>query len=197
MIERWLAGFEDVLLSQTPETLIGALFLALLMAAAVAGSYRLLIRARPQMTEALIPIILASNLVALALGATYLRLSYPLEGQDNAHRDARSSNGDRPHSPFSFPGEGPPGPRYRGEFARNLASSILETADLDQDGELSPVEASAAAERFVREIEDLDADSLADAIRERGFHHEHESRPDPPEDDPQSRAGRQGPPLVD
>ena len=64
-------------------------------------------------------------------------------------------------------GGGPPGGGFGpGMF---LAPRIIETADTDKDGNLSPREASKAAEKFVREADakkkgSVDADALGQAI---------------------------------
>ncbi len=70
------------------------------------------------------------------------------------------------------PGDGPDGPP--GDFGPGsfLAPRIVEAADTNKDGRLSPEEAAKAAERFVREAGEktkgsLDADALAAAMIQR------------------------------
>lgn len=72
------------------------------------------------------------------------------------------------------PGGPPDGPGGPGEFGPGtfLGPRILEAADINKDGRLSPEEAAKGAERFVREADtrkkgSLDEDSLAMAINQR------------------------------
>ena len=66
-------------------------------------------------------------------------------------------------------GGGPPGRFGAGNF---LAPLVLEAADTDKDGRLSPEEAAKAAERFVRDADSakkgsIDLDALRDAMNRR------------------------------
>ena len=78
--------------------------------------------------------------------------------------------GGPPDGPGPGPGPGgPPGGFGPGTF---LAPQVVELADADKDGRVSPEEASRAAERFVREADakqagSIDADALAGAMNRR------------------------------
>src|SRR4051794_9510685 len=73
----------------------------------------------------------------------------PRDGEPPAPAGKSEEAGPGPGGPPGGPG-GPPGGFGPGTF---LAPKVFELADSDKDGRLSPEEAAAAAERFVREAD--------------------------------------------
>jgi hypothetical protein len=106
---------------------------------------------------------------AAALGRAINRLMGPPDGGPGGPPNGPGGPGGPPNGPGG-PGGGPGGP---GGFGPGtfLGPRILEAADANKDGRLSPEEAAIGAARFVREADtnkkgSLDQGTLAEAINQ-------------------------------
>jgi len=125
----------------------------------------------------------AALVVAVSGATVFLGVLSASTQQDNG---GPASQAGKTAGPATKPGGGGPPPGFGpGMF---LAPRIIETADANKDGSLSPDEAAKAAEKFVRQADtkkkgSLDGDTLAQAINRQlgpppGF------GPDSPDDGP-------------
>jgi hypothetical protein len=154
----------NFLMDLAPEELIGAVMLALLLAAVMTGIYCALRRRKSDAATLLVPLMLVGNLAGMLVGASYIRtLMY-------GARFTRYSEGRHmPPPPFVGRFGGPGGPVGPGGF---LTPQIMIFADLNNDGLISTDEARSAAAQFVEHADadkkgGVDAQTLARSINDR------------------------------
>jgi hypothetical protein len=147
----------DVVLERSPEELIGGLLVALVLALSLAGVFAMLRRKTADSTVLLAVLAIVFNLAGMLVAAGYIRETRP-----GARRRAAAEQTVNQVTPE----------RVADTMIEGMCFRILVAADVDHDGRLSPIEASAAAERLIRGIEDdrkhtVDFRALADVIRQR------------------------------
>lgn len=181
-MDRYLESTVNMILDRSPEGLIGAILIALVLSLVVAGLYTLLHRRVSDASVLLTCLVLAANVAAMTIAGGYIQFARKGAGRSGggpAFRDGRF-----------LPGAGPRGP--------GMAGRILIAADANNDGVLSAEEATAAATRFVEEVghgKPIDEETLRGAIRERlappGFF-----PPGPAESNGRERLGSSGEPSA-
>ena len=130
MIE-YLNLMGNAIVDRSPDELIGAVAIALIIALAMAGLYSI---GRRKITENLMPMIvlmIIANLISMAIGVGYFQL---------AHRRM----GYTPHRPVRRLPDGPDG------VSEFIVQWIFREADRNHDERISGEEASLAAANFVR-----------------------------------------------
>ncbi len=152
-MDRYMKSVYDVILDRSPEGLIGAILIALVLSLVVAGVFALLRTRVSDASVLLTCLVLTANVLAMTLAAGYVQFASS-RGRGLDSRAASREDRFLPGAVWRGPG---------------LASRILAAADSNGDRLLSHDEAVAFTERFYRETGNghpVDEETLRNAIRE-------------------------------
>jgi hypothetical protein len=155
-VTEYLNLLGNAIVDRSPEELIGAVGVALIISLAMAGLYFI---GRRKITDNLLPMIvlmMVANLVSMAVGAGYFRLAHKRMGYVQ-------------HEPTSRP---PVGPGGMTEF---MMEWIFREADQNHDRRITGEEASIAAANFLRRADasgegSIDPRTLDKALQGLMFH---------------------------
>lgn len=155
---RYASSVVNLLIDRKPDELIGAILLALILSLLLSGVYSVWRRKASDPTLLLTCLALVVNLVGMILAGGLVNMWWEKAKQQQPPVRSAFMPGDRPPMP---PGEG---------RSILLARRIVEAADADHNGEITPEEAAAAAAAFIRQAEKdvghtLDEPALRDALR--------------------------------
>jgi hypothetical protein len=130
-----LSKFTDFVLERSALEWIGALVVALVLSVALMAAFTACGRKAKDSSTVLVVLALVGNLVGMTIAACYLGLKERAPERAQTRPAVMS-----PDAMADFVIDG-------------MASRIVMAADVDKNGCLSPEEASAAAERFIRLID--------------------------------------------
>jgi hypothetical protein len=154
----FLHSTADFLVERSPAEWIGGVFAALVLALVLSGAYALFRRKMVDATMPLVALSLVVNLAAMVLAAGYAGMQeIGASGRTPAQREDTDVI-----SPNSV----------ADSIIEGMSMRILVGADADHNGLLSPDEAAAGAERFIKGIDaegrgPVDYRSLGSALKRR------------------------------
>jgi hypothetical protein len=182
-----LESIFNIMVDRPPQEWIGGLMVALFLAMALAGAYMAFRRWTKVQDDTtplvgLAVVVIFSGMV-LAAVSSELKLKRPAVPAGDSNERQRGGPGRGPGFGSGF-GRG-------GGSTSRMADLILEDADTDHDGRLSPEEAASAAGKFIEEADKdgetpLDRDALIELLREH-LRPPGSPPPPPPDPDPISR----------
>jgi hypothetical protein len=168
-MKSFLDAILNSVLDMSAPTILGWVFLALLLSSPIAGLYAALRGGRRNLAMPLMGLALVANLVGMVVASGHAR------SLSDANARAVRTFAPRPPPPppdgsSPPPGGGPEFGRFEVPQSRSLGSRILAEADADHDSLLSPDEAAAAAAAFVRSAavegkESIDLATLRELLR--------------------------------
>jgi len=163
-MNRFLGSVVDVVVDRTPEQLIAAILIALVLSLGMATAFALLRQKMTDTTMLLTCLAMVVNIAGMTVAAGFVHSMKRVDEPGFRGSVPPGSMGEIGAGWRGQPGEGRSG---------SMARRIIEGADTNGDGKLSVDEASEAASMFVKETEEgrengrIDEEVLRQAIRSR------------------------------